>query len=288
MLQDIAPYKFHNEFEIKEPREEDFVLIFKNSQVLLANASDGPEIPSVAHIQNMIPSMCEQLTYLFCIDQYNFFLAENTETLPEGEISGFSYNKLQIFRQMHPKWMGFAGVTGSQLHRWYTNHQFCGYCGKPMHQSSMERAMVCEECGLIEYPKISPAVIVGITNGDKIIMTRYANRPFKKYALIAGFMEIGETLEETVDREVMEEVGVKVKNIRYYGNQPWAFSDTLLVGFFAELDGDDKITMDEDELAEAGWFTREEIPIDEENDISLTYMMMEAFREKREYEVSHE
>lgn len=109
--------------------------------------------------------------------------------------------------------------------------------------------MYCPECRITEYPKISPAVIVGVTHGNKLLMSKYANRDFNKYALIAGFTEIGETIEETVRREVMEEVGLKVKNIRYYKSQPWSFTDTLLFGFFAELDGDETITLDREELA---------------------------------------
>ena len=136
---------------------------------------------------------------------------------------------------------------------------------------------VCPECGQIEYPKICPAVIVAVTHGDKLLLTRYANRPFQNYALIAGFVEIGETLEDTVHREVMEEVGVKVKNLRYYKNQPWAFTDTLLTGFYCELDGDPAITLDHNELCEGVWLSREEIP-SRENDISLTAEMIERFR----------
>ena len=127
-----------------------------------------------------------------------------------------------------------------------------------------ERALVCPVCGQTEYPKISPAVIVAITNGNKLLMSRYRvnHSTYRGYALIAGFVEIGETFEETVRREVMEEVGLKVKNIRYFKSQPWAFTDTEMIGFFAELDGDDKIRLQEDELSEAGWYTREEIPDD--------------------------
>ena len=120
-------------------------------------------------------------------------------------------------------------------------------------------------------------VIVAVTNGDKLLLTRYANRPFRGYALIAGFVEIGETLEDTVHREVMEEVGVRVKNLRYYKNQPWAFTDTLLTGFYCELDGDPDITLDHNELCEGVWLSREEIP-SRENDVSLTAEMIERFR----------
>ena len=111
-------------------------------------------------------------------------------------------------------------------------------------------------------------------------MSKYAGREYKKYALLAGFNEIGETIEETVKREVMEEVGLQVKNITYYKSQPWSFSDTLLLGFFCELDGEDKITLDQEELALAQWFEREEIPV-KEDDLSLTNEMMIAFKNGR-------
>lgn len=130
----------------------------------------------------------------------------------------------------------------------------------------------------MEYPKISPAIIVGILDGTRILMTRYSLGPYRKYALVAGFMEIGETLEDTVRREVMEEVGLRVKNIRYFKNQPWAFSDSLLVGFFADVDGSPKVTLDQTELAEATWFEREHMPPGGSSNISLTYEMIEAFR----------
>ena len=135
----------------------------------------------------------------------------------------------------------------------------------------------------VEAKIVSPAVIIGLIDPerDRILFTKYADRDYKKYALIAGFSEIGETLEQTVAREVKEEVGLSVKNIRYYKNQPWAFTGTLLVGFFAELDGADDITLEEDELGEATWFTRENIP-PTDNDISLTAEMMEVFRRGEE------
>ena len=120
-------------------------------------------------------------------------------------------------------------------------------------------------------------MIVGITNGDKLILSKYEGRNHTRYAMIAGFAEIGETIEETVHREVMEEIGVKVKNLRYYKSQPWSFSGTLLFGFYCDLDGDDTLTVDHDELSMASWFKREDIP-DEGDNISLTKEMMMAFK----------
>ena len=137
-----------------------------------------------------------------------------------------------------------------------------------------------KEMCIRDSPKISPAVIIAVTDGNRILMSKYAGREYKKYALLAGFNEIGETIEETVKREVMEEVGLQVKNITYYKSQPWSFSDTLLMGFFCQLDGEDKITLDQEELALAQWFEREEIPV-KEDDLSLTNEMMIAFKNGR-------
>lgn len=110
-----------------------------------------------------------------------------------------------------------------------------------------------------------------------------ATRDYKKYALIAGFVEIGETVEETVEREVMEEVGLKVKNLRYYKSQPWGYDSNVLMGYFAELDGDESITMDTEELSKAQWFAREEMPAHNDG-ISLTREMMGVFENKVKYE----
>ena len=121
-------------------------------------------------------------------------------------------------------------------------------------------------------------MIVAVTNGDQILLTRYANREYKRYALIAGFTEIGETAEDTVRREVMEEAGIRVKNIRYYKSQPWGIDSNLLLGYFAQLDGSDQITIDKKELASAMWVGREELK-DMDDSFSLTREMMRVFYE---------
>lgn len=141
----------------------------------------------------------------------------------------------------------------------------------------------CVGCGNQVFPKIAPAVIVGVTHGEWILMTKYANREYKRYALIAGFTEIGETAEETVAREVMEEVGLQVKNIRYYKSQPWGFDSNLLLGYFCELDDSDgvaDIRMDEEELAEAEWVHYSDVPDDPEG-LSLTREMMMVFKNQQ-------
>ena len=153
-----------------------------------------------------------------------------------------------------------------------------------MQAHGAERAMRCPSCGRLSYPQICPSVIVGITNGSRILLTKYTpgHSSFRKYALVAGYAEIGESLEDTVRREVMEEVGLRVRNIRYYKSQPWSFSGALLAGFFCETDGCVRITMDQDELSAAEWFERDNLPVERsEAGISLTGEMIEAFRNGR-------
>ena len=144
----------------------------------------------------------------------------------------------------------------------------------------------CPHCGNMVFPKIAPAVIVGVTDGRKILMTKYANREYKRYALIAGFTEIGETAEETVRREVEEEVGLHVKNIRYYKSQPWGFDSNLLLGYFCELEEKETIRLDENELSLAEWVDYKDIPDDMEG-LSLTKEMMLYFREEQKKKENH-
>jgi NAD+ diphosphatase len=178
---------------------------------------------------------------------------------------------------MNPKYQVMAAATAWHLNVWYNANRFCGRCGTPTVHDKNERMMRCPKCNNMIFPKVAPAVIVGVINGDKILLTKYANREYKRYALIAGFNEIGETIEGTVRREVMEEAGLKIKNIRYYKSQPWGFDSNLLMGFFCEVDGSDNIRLDENELSEAEWVARDDIPEYGEN-LSLTHEMMQVFK----------
>lgn len=274
MIQDIFPFTFNNQYIEKSPCDGDFILIFDDSKIYMEQIKTKKSFPDCKTVCDVAENVEESLVYLFSIDHMNFFLGmdihlNETETMVKQDI--------QIFRELEPGWMAFAGITAHHLYKWYSEHQFCGKCAKPMYRQKGERALYCETCNRTEHPKISPAIIVGITNGNKILLTKYSRGTYRKYALIAGFTEIGETLEETVNREVMEEVGLKVKNIRYYKNQPWAFSGSLLIGFFAELEGSEDVIIDEKELAEATWFSRGEIP-ENNSSIGLTYNMIEDFR----------
>lgn len=274
MIQNIEPHEYRNEYRPQPPEDDSILLYYEGRKILVRTEDDEIAFLTFGEAQKYSSEIWENYTYLFSIDGQRYYLANgiDPDNFPEYHLEDKQY-----FRSARPKYRQFAAVTGWQLYRWYQSRRYCGRCGKPMIQDEKERMMRCPQCGLMEFPKICPAVIIGLTHGNKILMSKYAGREFKKYALLAGFNEIGESIEETVRREVMEEVGLKVKNIRYYKSQPWSFTDTLLLGFFCELDGDDTITLDQDELALAEWFEREEMPVKEE-DLSLTNEMMMAFK----------
>lgn len=275
MIQEIKPHHFRNEFHIKSPSPDSYILYFQDGSILM-NHINELRLPKLSELgdRNLEADGC--CDYLFSIDSREYFLVDETAvTLHETE--PLAFYPTSVIRELEPMWTAFAAANGAELHRFYRGNRFCGRCGTATIKSKKERAMVCPSCGNTIYPKISPAVIVAITDGSRLLLTKYAGREYTRYALVAGYTEFGETLEETVKREVMEEVGLKVKNIRYYKNQPWAFSDSMLVGFFAELDGSPQIHLDETELSTAVWMEREDIPNDYTN-VSLTHEMILLFK----------
>ena len=150
-------------------------------------------------------------------------------------------------------------LSGWHIYNWYENTKYCGRCGHILNHKETERAKICSNCGTVYYPQIAPAIIVAISYSNKLLLTKYANNKKARYALVAGFIEVGETPEDAVRREVAEEVGLKVKNIKYYASQPWGITGGLLLGYTAMLDGDSNITLDLSELSEGTWMTKNEI-----------------------------
>ena len=163
-----------------------------------------------------------------------------------------------LFMQVDETVFGIAG-RALAIAEWDTNHRFCGRCGQQTSLVPGERARRCPACHTPFYPRISPAVIMLITRGDSMLLARNANFPGAFFSTLAGFVDVGESLEETVVREVHEEVGVEVKNLRYFGSQPWPFGRSLMLAFTAEYAGGD-IHVDGQEIAEANWFTADTLP----------------------------
>ena len=284
MIQDIHGI-YHNEYQNLTPEQDDYIMFAQGRSVLMSR--DGEQTIQYITYGELIAASGGDLSadacrYLFSIENQGMtekYFLSNSQLLTSQLMEKYEYRQQNVFRTMKPEDKAFAGITACQLANWYESTQFCGRCGTRLEHDKVERMMKCPKCGAMHYPKISPAVIVAVTNRDKILMTKYAGRDYKKYALIAGFTEIGETIEDTVRREVMEEVGIRVKNLRYYKSQPWGFSGSLLFGFFAEAEGDLTIYRQEDELAEAMWVPAEEIVLDIE-EISLTREMMQVFQKE--------
>ncbi len=151
-----------------------------------------------------------------------------------------------------------AGAANHILH-WNSRNRYCGFCGTRMQNKRDERAKVCPSCSNTVYPRISPAVITAVFREDKILLAHNCNFRPGMYSLIAGFVEPGETLEQCVAREIREEVGIRVRNIRYYDSQPWSFPDSLMLAFTADYDGGEIVT-DNVEITEANWYQADSLP----------------------------
>lgn len=290
MIHKIEPHKYYPEFRNQEPKTTDYLLLFDGEKVYLPgkniSSSDAAQLslPTFEEVHRLL-SVRQPMDrffldseYLFSIDDRAFYrkTAEDAGALmiPEDHLypSG-------VFRNFEPEYLAFAGITATQINRFRLDRRYCGRCGHPTVPSTTERACICPECGQIEYPKISPAVIIAIvdTGRDKILLTRYAGGSYRHWALVAGFVEVGETFKGAARREIMEEVGLKVSDLVYYKSQPWSFSDSAMIGFFAKLDGDPAITLQESELGEAKWFSRDEVP-DLPSTISVGQEMISLFK----------
>ncbi len=175
--------------------------------------------------------------------------------LPEG----YSLTGLRSWLgRVEPAVFYLAG-RAQQVVEWHATHRFCGRCGAETEDHPEDRAKVCPNCHLVSYPRLSPSIIVLVTRGEEMLLARNANWPANMYSTLAGFVEPGESIEQTVHREVEEEVGIRVRNLRYLGSQSWPFPNSLMLGFHAEYDSGD-IVCQEGEIADARWFRYDDLP----------------------------
>ena len=269
MIQDIEPSRLDNHYTPKAPRAGDKVLLFDGSGRLMVRAEDGVIcFPAGRDVPG------GDTVYLFSVDEDLYFCAPE----PAGEaLPGYEFRTVRELRDLGGGKELYAAFTAYHLWRWYDDNRRCGRCGGENGLHPAERALQCGACGHVVYPRINPAVIVGVTKGDSLLITRY-RKGYAHNALVAGFTEIGEPLEQTVEREVMEETGVRVRNIRYYKSQPWGMAQDILVGFWCDAEEDAEIRMDPDELKYAEWVRREDIVL-QPNNLSLTNEMMKTFRD---------
>lgn len=300
MIQDIFPKRLDNQYQAILPGLQDTIFLFAGSSILGKLGSGQIEYPSYSEFLSGAGKGSEivddyDFIYLLSIDGEKYFLALPKREILRGEFSsetldetlhreysspleGCEFIGVDVFRRALPKYRAFAAITAYHLYGWYRDTKYCGRCGAILEHDKRERMLHCTKCKNMVYPKISPAVIVAVTDKSRILLTKYAGRTYKNYALVAGFSEIGETYEDTVRREVMEEVGLQVKNIRYYKSQPWAPSASLLAGFYCELEGDDTIHLQEDELSVGKWVEAQDLEL-EDDGISLTREMILHFKD---------
>ncbi len=174
-------------------------------------------------------------------------------------VPGFATCSLRALLGQVEQQVFYLAGRAFQLIEWARNHRFCGACGTETHQHEDDRARVCPNCGHIAYPRLSPSMIVLVWRGDEILLARNAAWPSGFFSTLAGFVEPGESLEQTVHREVKEEVGLKVTNLEYKGSQSWPFPNALMLGFHAEYESGEIVCQDE-EIAEAHWYKWDSLP----------------------------
>jgi len=225
-----------------------------NSDKMLVNLEDSAKIPFT---KNLVEINIDPVRkhFLGTLEDYPCYSVEVTDdTVPNG----MAFIDLHSLYEILDEDLFLLAGRAIQIVNWDKNHVYCGKCGTLTETMEDEMAKICPECGFTSYTRLSPAVITAIIKGDKILMAKHSYGLKDRYSLIAGFLEAGETLEEGVKREVMEEVGLEVKNVKYFGSQPWPFPNSLMVGFTADY-ADGEITVDGNEIVEAKWFDVDEV-----------------------------
>lgn len=212
---------------------------------------------------------------------YTFEIVEEVE--PPSGLAFF--NLRELWSHVPDEIWALAG-RAVHIVDWDRTHQFCGRCGAATVDSAGERSRQCPTCGLRHYPRISPAVIVLVHDGERLLLGRSNRFPHAFYSVLAGFVEPGETLEETVEREIYEEAGIQVTDISYFGSQPWPFPNSLMIGFTARYAGGEIVLLD-DEIMDAGWFTIDNLPRIPSK-ISIARQLIDWFIEKQGGTVSPE
>jgi len=236
---------------------EKVVFVYHNMEILVEKDKEGNPIPEYNKISTYFD--LEGSLVPIGIMGGVYYSALNIDDKRDIPDTTKFINVRHLYRTSSENLFFLAGL-GRQISDWDRTFRFCGKCGHPTDNHPRERVKICHNCDHISYPKISPAMICSVTRGNEILLARGSKFSRPVYSVLAGFVEPGETLEETVEREVMEETGISVKNIEYFGSQPWPFSSSLMVAFTAEYDFGE-IKIDNKEILDAGWFTSVNLPM---------------------------
>jgi len=230
--------------------------VFRHDNLLIKMTDEKASIPYANDLSsiNLEPIRKQYLGTLDGDPCYSVECADDA-VAPEG----MDFRGLRGLYKPLGKDMFRVARRAVHIKNWDRENQYCGHCGTPTETRQNELAKVCPNCKLLQYPRLSPAIIVAVVKNDRLLLARAERFPAGMYSVLAGFVEPGESLEDCVMREVKEEVGIEVKNIRYFGSQHWPFPNSLMLGFTAEYAGGE-IIMDETEIVDADWFPASNMP----------------------------
>ena len=254
------------------PDKTSYWFIFQNERLLITKNSETKLLTSMSI--NVMKDQFLRQHLLSHLDQIDIYCAELTTefTLPSS-IDTVSLR--QALELLGPDWYTIAAKAYSIIN-WDKNHRFCGRCGNPTLRKNETFERVCTTCSLSFYPRISPSIIVLIQRNDEILMARGYHFPQGVYGLIAGFIEAGESIEEAIHREVQEEIGIKIKNLQYFGSQSWPFPDSLMIGFTAEY-ASGELIINHDEIEHADWYRFDNLPGKPSSSISIAKKLIDHF-----------
>ncbi len=258
-----------------EPQGPGYWFAFSSERLLVRLRNPGATVPLLERELAELGIRPLRTQFLGLLDGKPCFSAE----LP-GEASppdGWVFQGLRRLFGVLEQDLFDVAVRAKQIVFWDRTHQYCGQCGAPTRTMEEERAKLCPRCGLMSFPRLAPAVIMAVTRGDELLLARAQRFPDGFYSVLAGYVDPGETLEECVQREVREEVGIEVRNIRYFGSQSWPFPHSLMVAFTAEY-SQGELRPDPAEIADAGWFRRTSLPWIPEK-ISIARQLIDWFVE---------
>jgi NAD+ diphosphatase len=227
--------------------------VVRRAEVLVLETAHGPALPRLAELDGVDPGGAHYLGSLGGVDC--FALVHEQSDAPAGA----TFTGLRPLNGRIEDDVFWVAGRAMQIVEWDTTHRYCGRCATRTEPVPGERAKRCPACGLLAYPRISPAVIVRVTRGDEILLAQGRRFGEPIYSILAGFVEPGESLEETVVREIREEAGIEVGEVRYWGSQSWPFPHSLMVGFTAAW-ASGELRINDEELVDAGWFTRDALP----------------------------
>jgi NAD+ diphosphatase len=240
----------------KESKHSLYFIFKKDKSLLYRNKECEYVIPSAENFKKL-KAKPEKLIFIGKYNEKNCFAGELKNRVKNKNNIVFCELR-KTYDLIGPELFHIAGYA-FQINNWDKNSRYCGRCGRKTEDMEEERAKICPKCNLITYPTISPAVIVAVVKTDTILLARARRFRGNLYSVLAGFVEAGENIEECIQREIKEEVGIEVKNIKYFGSQPWPFPNSLMIAFTAEYDKGE-ISLDEKEIAAAGWFKADKLP----------------------------